>query len=54
MFDDRNRAWLEKLAPDLEQGGLFLAVGAGHYAGEAGLVELLRARGFVVRRRVAP
>lgn len=52
LFDDRNRAWLELLARPLTEGNAFVAVGVGHFAGENGLVELLRARGFIVRRRV--
>lgn len=50
MFDDRNRAWLEKLRKPLHEGRAFVAVGVGHFCGEAGLVELLRADGFLVRR----
>lgn len=54
MFADRNRAWVDKLHTPLLQGGLFVAVGAGHYAGEDGLIELLRSRGHVVKRRIEP
>jgi hypothetical protein len=50
MFDDRNRAWLEALRKPLQQGRVFAAVGVGHFCGEAGLVELLRADGFIMRR----
>lgn len=53
MFDDRNRAWLEKLKKPLHEGRVFVAVGVGHFCGEAGLVELLRAEGFMVRRVAA-
>ena len=50
MFDDRNRAWLEELRAPLARGRAFVAVGVGHFCGETGLVELLRADGFIVRR----
>lgn len=50
MFDDRNRAWLATLVPRLRRGKLFVAVGVGHFAGAAGLLALLRAEGFTVRR----
>lgn len=53
LFDDRNRAWVGALAPHLERGRTFIAVGAGHFAGDAGLLALLRARGFEPKR-VAP
>jgi len=46
----RNHAWLDSLIPELRQGGAFVAFGALHLPGEEGLVELLRARGFTVRR----
>lgn len=50
MFDDRNRRWLVVLEPELAQGGAFVAVGAGHMVGPAGLVALLEARGFTARQ----
>jgi uncharacterized protein YbaP (TraB family) len=54
MLDDRNRDWVGKLLPHLERGGAFVAVGALHFAGEHGLIELLRARGLVLTRVVSP
>jgi hypothetical protein len=48
MVTDRNRAWLPRIEPDLEQGGAFVAVGALHMLGDEGLVSLLRRDGFVV------
>jgi TraB/PrgY/gumN family len=50
MFDTRNRAWLPKLLPDLNAGGAFVAVGAGHMLGPVGLLALLEAEGFAVRQ----
>jgi uncharacterized protein YbaP (TraB family) len=54
MLDDRNRAWIGTLVPHLERGGAFVAVGALHFAGEHGLIELLRERGYVLTRVVRP
>ncbi len=51
LFDQRNRAMADKVAQML--GGnevVLVGVGAGHMTGATGLVELLRARGFAVRR----
>jgi uncharacterized protein len=53
MFDDRNRAWIETLGPELDRGSMFIAVGVGHFAGEVGLLRLLRERGYIVKR-IAP
>ena len=44
----RNRTMAERALPFLEEGGAFIAVGALHLPGEAGLVELLRAKGYTV------
>lgn len=46
----RNRAWMKTLEPLLAEGGVFVAVGAGHFVGEQGLVTLLRGAGFEVER----
>jgi uncharacterized protein YbaP (TraB family) len=54
LFDRRNRDWVPKLAPHLSRGRTFVAVGAGHYVGEQGLIELLRAEGYVLTRVVKP
>lgn len=50
LIDERNRRWMARLVPALEAGGAFVAVGGLHLPGEAGLVALLRARGFSVTR----
>jgi uncharacterized protein len=51
LFKQRNAAWLDVLAAELEGAGVdFVAVGAGHLVGEDGLVALMRARGFTVQR----
>jgi uncharacterized protein YbaP (TraB family) len=54
LLDDRNRDWIGKLVPHLERGRSFVAVGALHFPGEQGLIELLRAKGFVLTRVVRP
>lgn len=44
----RNHTMAERARPLLDQGGVFMAVGALHLVGEEGLVSLLRADGFTV------
>ncbi|MCC7253440.1 TraB/GumN family protein [Hyphomicrobium sp.] len=46
LIIDRNRRMLDAALPHLEQGGAFIAVGALHLPGEAGLVELFRTSGY--------
>ncbi|MGE5184691.1 MAG: TraB/GumN family protein [Acidobacteriota bacterium] len=47
----RTRAWVDKLVPLLEQGGVFVAVGVDHVdRGTLDLGNLLAQRGFVVTR----
>lgn len=53
LFEKRNRAWLPTISRQLEKGRAFVAVGAGHYAGESGLIALLSASGFKPRRIAA-
>lgn len=51
MFVQRNNAWMEVLAAELEGEGVdFVAVGAGHLLGEHGLVAQFRARGYDIER----
>ncbi len=50
MFIERNKAWVPKLEALFEKSSTFVAVGAGHMFGEHGLVDLLTARGYKVRR----
>jgi uncharacterized protein len=54
LLDARNRDWIPKLKPHLERGRAFVAVGAAHFPGEEGLIELLRAEGYVLSRVVRP
>lgn len=44
----RNHVMAERAAPLLNEGGLFMAVGALHLPGEEGVIELLRSQGFKV------
>ncbi|WP_082453707.1 TraB/GumN family protein [Rhizobium sp. Leaf262] len=46
IIDDRNHVMADRAVPQLEQGNVFMAVGALHLPGKVGLVELLRAKGF--------
>lgn len=45
-IDQRNLRMLETLKPHLEQGTVFIAVGALHLPGEKGLIRLLRETGL--------
>jgi uncharacterized protein YbaP (TraB family) len=46
----RNHSMAERLAPILTLGGVFVAVGALHLAGDEGLIVLLRDQGWTVTR----
>jgi hypothetical protein len=46
--DSRNRRMAERLEPLLHQGGWFVAIGALHLPGEAGVLHLLEKSGFQV------
>lgn len=50
LIIERNRQWAEILAPQLAQQPGFVAVGALHLPGEAGLLRLMEQNGFSVRR----
>src|SRR5690606_17171828 len=52
LIHARNRTWASVLDGPLKRGKLFVAVGVGHFSGDAGLLTLLRARGHDVRRVV--
>lgn len=47
---ERNERMVERVLPDLREGGIVVAVGALHLPGESGIVELLREEGFDVVR----
>ncbi|WP_417609360.1 TraB/GumN family protein [Owenweeksia hongkongensis] len=48
LLDDRNKKWIPKLKPLLDEGRVFIAVGALHLPGEMGVLELLKAEGYKV------
>lgn len=49
LLDNRNKNWVVQLKEIMKKGSVFIAVGAGHLTGKAGLIALLRAEGYVVR-----
>lgn len=50
LMTRRNLSWLQRLSEELERGGAFVAVGAGHLPGENGLIALIERKGFEVTR----
>lgn len=48
LLIQRNLNWVEKLDTLMAEKSSFIAVGAGHLAGEYGLIKLLRNKGYVV------
>jgi hypothetical protein len=48
FLDARNEIWIPRLERFFTKGSCFIAVGAGHLAGEKGLITLLRNKGFTV------
>ncbi|MGE5765707.1 MAG: TraB/GumN family protein [Bacteroidota bacterium] len=50
MLNDRNRLMVERMMPLMQRGSTFVGVGAGHLAGEEGILRLLEQRGYTVTR----
>jgi len=50
LLSDRNQSWILPLREVMNQHQAFIAVGAGHLAGESGVINLLRESGY----RVSP
>ncbi len=48
LINNRNRDWVAKLPKLLESNACFIAAGAGHLAGEQGVIQLLRNAGYTV------
>ena len=48
--EERNRTMVQRMAPRLGEGGAFIAIGALHLPGEAGLLSLLAAQGYRISR----
>ena len=53
MIIDRNKQMVEVLDSLIQTEGTFCAVGAGHLAGSTGLINLLRSKGYSVRKVLA-
>jgi len=49
LLDNRNRNWVGQLKNIMKTTSVFVAVGAGHLVGKAGLIELLRKEGYTLR-----
>jgi len=50
IVDERNFRWVVKLLPFLKNGGIFIAVGAGHFQGKHAIQKLIADKGFNVKR----
>jgi uncharacterized protein YbaP (TraB family) len=48
LLDDRNEKWIPKIKEFSKSYAMFYAVGAGHLAGENGVINLLKREGFTV------
>lgn len=54
LLGKRNRAWAPQIARLHGEGGVFVAVGAGHLVGRDNLLDLLAADGFTLTRVGGP
>lgn len=50
LLTDRNQAMATRMQPHLQQGGAFVAIGAMHLPGEAGVLDLLARNGYEISR----
>lgn len=50
LFSRRNFRWADQLERGLKRGGLFVAVGVGHFPGDDGLLRILDERGLHAQR----
>ncbi len=48
LVDERNARMAERMAPLLDQGGTFVAIGALHLPGEAGVLQRLSRAGYTI------
>ena len=46
LLNQRNRNWIPVMSSMMKEGTTFFAVGAGHLAGEQGVIKLLKAEGY--------
>jgi uncharacterized protein len=49
LLDNRNQNWIPVIAKAVESKATFFAVGAGHLAGEKGVIHLLRKAGYTLK-----
>ena len=50
LLDDRNAVMVERMTPLLKEGNAFIAVGAAHLPGRAGVLQMLVDQGYKVTR----
>lgn len=48
FLDDRNEKWISRIENMMKNQSVFFAVGAGHLAGEKGVIGLLRKQGYTL------
>lgn len=48
LMVERNQLWAERIPAIIKEKPTLLAVGSGHLAGNKGLIELLKAKGYQV------
>lgn len=48
FLDDRNKKWIPRMTEKMKISSVFFAVGAGHLAGQNGVINLLRKAGYTV------
>ncbi len=48
LLNDRNKRWIYRMSVKMKGNAVFFAVGAGHLAGEDGIIALLRKAGYKV------
>lgn len=49
LLDNRNENWLKIMPQMMQKESVFFAVGAAHFAGEQGVLNLLRKAGYIVK-----
>lgn len=54
MLHQRNHLWLPRLINYLEQENVIIAVGAGHFGSEYGLLSLLKQKGYQIEKIKLP
>jgi uncharacterized protein YbaP (TraB family) len=48
LLDERNKSWIPQIEEAMKSKPVFVAVGAGHLAGEYGVINLLKNAGYTV------